>query len=430
MQRSLRCHSTFAYLAFLSLANGLLSLVHFSKWMLQYYFKLFLENSLLTCRFHRFFLDFLTQFSIFTLICVNIDRARTVTKSRPNQKYPKSKFRLVLFKELLVASLLCIFHFHWIVKYGSEVSDGKTIFAICGFHENQANTVYYYLLTTIYPPFELVVFFCLPLLINTSCTILIVRSLSIRMRTAKKFHPSSNEQSRQILSYFLPKTASKTSIHSCLCFQMQCRRHTRLRVKIGRRNRSLDKYNKENQTNDRQKSLSSLHGNQSGKTSNVLNRKQRTRRSRDIHLSAMLIGLNILYLVLNLPFNIHQTFAKYIYSSASDPCVLRFTSLLLDTLQQAFFSTNFFLYVLTNRRFREEFYNAFARILSHCKQTSTPKLPLQAQQKTHPQASSCNPSTIIPASQTSDNQTMPTLANDFRDSLLSQIDITDNSLTH
>lgn len=120
MQRSLRRHSTFAYLAFLSLSNGLLSLVHFSKWMLQYYFKLFLENFLLTCRFHRFFLDFLTQFSIFTLICVNIDRARTVTKNRPNQKYPKSKFRMVLFKELLVASLLCIFHLHWIVKYGSE----------------------------------------------------------------------------------------------------------------------------------------------------------------------------------------------------------------------------------------------------------------------------------------------------------------------
>ena len=40
MQRSLRCHSTFAYLAFLSLSNGLLSLVHFLKWMFHYYFNL------------------------------------------------------------------------------------------------------------------------------------------------------------------------------------------------------------------------------------------------------------------------------------------------------------------------------------------------------------------------------------------------------
>ena len=82
MQRSLRCHSTFAYLAFLSLANGLLSLVHFSKWMLQYYFKLILENSLLTCRFHRFFLDFLTQFSIFTLIWARHSHQRGNTNNR------------------------------------------------------------------------------------------------------------------------------------------------------------------------------------------------------------------------------------------------------------------------------------------------------------------------------------------------------------
>ncbi len=123
IQRSLRCHSTFAYLAFLSLANGLLSLVHFSKWMFKYYFNLFFENSLITCRFHRFSSDFLTHFSLFTLICVNIDRARTVTRNRPNTKYSKSKFRMVVIKECLGAGVLCAFHFHWIIKYGYEGKD-------------------------------------------------------------------------------------------------------------------------------------------------------------------------------------------------------------------------------------------------------------------------------------------------------------------
>ncbi len=118
IQRSLRSHSTFAYLAFLSLSNGLLSLVHFSKWMFNYYFNLLFESFLLTCRFHRFSSDFLTHFSIFTLLCVNIDRARTVTKNHPNTKYRKSKFRRVLIKEFLIGSVLCAFHFHWIIKYG------------------------------------------------------------------------------------------------------------------------------------------------------------------------------------------------------------------------------------------------------------------------------------------------------------------------
>ncbi|CAF4895368.1 unnamed protein product, partial [Rotaria sp. Silwood1] len=120
MQRSLRCHSTFAYLAFLSLSNGLLSLVHFSKWMFNYYFNVSFESFLLTCRLNRFLSDFLTHFSLFTLVCVNIDRARTVTKNHPNRKYSKSKFQLILMKEILVASILCAFHFHWIIKYGSE----------------------------------------------------------------------------------------------------------------------------------------------------------------------------------------------------------------------------------------------------------------------------------------------------------------------
>jgi hypothetical protein len=120
IQRSLRCHSTFAYLAFLSLSNGLLSLVHFSKWMFKYHFNLAFEHFLITCRFHRFSSDFLTHFSLFTLICVNIDRARTVTKNRPNTKYSKSKFHMVIIKEFIVAIILCAFHFHWIIKYGYQ----------------------------------------------------------------------------------------------------------------------------------------------------------------------------------------------------------------------------------------------------------------------------------------------------------------------
>jgi hypothetical protein len=124
MKRSLRCHSTFAYLAFLSLSNGLLSLVHCLKWIFQYYFNFLWENSLITCRLHRFLSDFLTHFSLFTLICVNIDRARTVTKTRPNTKYSRSKFRIVLIKECLIASILCAFHFHWIIKYGYHGNEG------------------------------------------------------------------------------------------------------------------------------------------------------------------------------------------------------------------------------------------------------------------------------------------------------------------
>ncbi|CAF2523779.1 unnamed protein product [Rotaria sp. Silwood2] len=442
MQRSLRCHSTFAYLAFLSLSNGLLSLVHFSKWMLQYYFNVLFENFLITCRFNRFLSDFLTHFSLFTLICVNIDRARTVTKSHPSRRYSKSKFHIILMKEFIVASILCAFHFHWIIKYGSEVVNGDKKKTLCTFDHNQSTTIYYYFLTTIYPPFELVVFFCLPLLINIFCTILIIRSLSIRMRTAEKFRPSKTSlqdkiiktKSRGILSYFIPTKASKTNIHSCFCFQIQCRRHTRFRLKIGRTIRSLSQYYEENKTIDGQQSITSVSQDNQVQltlknTSNILNRNHRTRRTRDIHLSAMLISLNILYLLLNLPFNLHQTFVKHLYNTNSDPCNIMFISLLFDALQQTFFTTNFFLYVLTNRRFREELYNTIIKILTRCKQNSPREKQNKLRHRKQMRSSSFNLSATMRTISNNENQIIWIPTSQNGDSAVSDLELPSTSQT-
>lgn len=240
---------------------------------------------------------------------------------------------------------------------------------------------YVYFLTTIYPRFELITFFCLPLLINTLCTILIVRSLWLRIQTAKRFsiiHPPRETQFQRrfqdLFSCLIPRTSTRSNIYSCVCFQIQCRRHRELRLKIGRTERSLIKYEEENDSFCRQTSSTSTNGlsqdiqHITAMTSTILNANQRTRRIRDIHLSAMLIVLNIVYLIFNLPFNLHQTFAGILHKDQDDHCIMRFTQLLFDTLQQTYFSTNFFLYVLTNRRFREEFYNAMVKLFTRKKQ--------------------------------------------------------------
>ena len=120
VQKSLRSQSTFAYLAFLSLSNGLLSFVRFSQWMMNYYLDIRFENYLFTCRFYHFTLDFLTHFSLFTLVCVNIDRARAVRKQQPYRRHSKSTFPAVCLKEFTVAIILSIYHFHWLIKFGYE----------------------------------------------------------------------------------------------------------------------------------------------------------------------------------------------------------------------------------------------------------------------------------------------------------------------
>ena len=248
------------------------------------------------------------------------------------------------------------------------------------------------------------------------------------MRTAKQFRPAkalkkaSSERSCSFFGSVLPRTSSSSSICSCLCFQMQCRRHTRLRLTMGSTKQSLMKYYEENQNFERQKHVfvkSSISEEHSGaavtcattltaaaaeaaaRTSQILNKQHRTRRTRDIHLSAMLIGLNVFYLILNLPFNLYQTFAKHIYTANSDPCDIMFVGVLLDALQQTFFSTNFFLYVLTNRRFREEFYNTFSRFLPQRKdpigrsRPPTSSAATTTNNRSRTRISSCNPSTVI-----------------------------------
>lgn len=340
--------------------------------------------------------------------------------------------------------IIVIFHFLL-----NLVSDGDRIQTRCVYDETQPDSRYYYFLTTVYPPLELIVFLCLPLLINICCTIIIVRSLSIRMRTAKQFRPSKHpkkpipEKSFSLMEYLLPKSSSKFSVFSCLCFQIRCRRHNRLRLTMGSTKQSLTKYYEENQILDRQKSIlvtSSISDDHSGaintstataaataaaeaaaRTSQILNKQHRTRRTRDIHLSAMLIGLNVFYLILNLPFNLYQTFAKHIYTQNSDPCDIMFIGVLLDALQQTFFSTNFFLYVLTNRRFREEFYNTFSKFVSN-RRSSNHQIYQEATssagtatQRSRVRISSCNPSTVIPPGVPSNDYSgiRPSVASDF-----------------
>ncbi|CAF3294090.1 unnamed protein product [Rotaria socialis] len=383
MQRSLRCHSTFAYLAFLSLSNGLLSLVRFIHWMSTYYLHIHFENNLYTCRFSHFALDFLTHFSLFTLVCVNIDRARTVTRNAPRRQYPNSAFQMVVVKEFLIGIILCIYHFHWLVKFGYEVSDDETQQTVCSSDPNRT-PLYFLFLSSIYPIFELIIFFCLPLLMNMICTILILRSLRLRMRTAERFGPRRpsvtnakkqklNERICEKLACCFPSTTIISNVYSCCCFQIQFRRHSELRLKMGRTQQSLTKYEEENNASQQRQSPRSASClsqdiQQITTTSIILHKKHRIRRIRDIHLSAMLITLTILYLICNLPFNFHQTFGTKLYEHNSNACAIKFIHLLLDTLQQTYFSTNFFLYVLTNRRFREAFYTAIMKICTRKQQ--------------------------------------------------------------
>nr|ACF75513.1 hypothetical protein 22 [Philodina roseola] len=264
------------------------------------------------------------------------------------------------------------------------------------------------------------------------------------MRTAKRFGPTvetngdikkmailSRTKSffASMISCLIPQQTSKSNIYSCFCFQIQCRRHKQIRLLFTRNHQSLIKYEAEQDSVERQTPPNASNGiptdtpQMSVTTATILNRKQQNRRTRDKHLSAMLIVLNILYFLLNLPFNFHQTFGRTLYKNASDDCIMKFTHVLLDLLQQTYFSTNFFLYVLTNRRFREEFYNTVRRVVSRTSSNHSESHYRRYRQGQR--NGSLNPSTMMMTQCQGDFQTIQIPSNQQRDSFISEIELTE-----
>lgn len=257
------------------------------------------------------------------------------------------------------------------------------------------------------------------------------------MRTAKRFHPFNSmidkskdktlhKRFQQLFSCFIPRTTFISNVYSCFCFQIQCRRHNELRLKIGRNHQSLLKYEEDHSSLDQQNLSSTNEISQdiqqiTNLTSTILNRTHRTRRIRDIHLSAMLIVLNIVYLIFNLPYNLYQNLKNPVANNATEHCIMALRNILFDSLQQLYFSTNFFLYVLTNRRFREEFYNTIVKFFTR-KETYILRKSIQEKQA---RSLSINPSTAIISNFNIEYQAVPLVNVHQRESVIFNIELTD-----
>lgn len=299
----LRRRPTFSYLAFLSLSNSLLSLIHASFTILGVYFGFTLDNLPLFvfCRFlNRFAIDFLTHFSLYTLTAVDLDRLRTVTSKTSTHRNSRSHggrqrgcaeaFIRVCLIELFLAVVLLLFNTHWLTSYGFTVTlpDGLTEATICGIHYlnnrtrlNPYSDAYNKYLTSILPFIELIAFNILPVVISLLATIVILRHVSMK--------------------------------------------YTLL--------------------------------------NNINRRLKKSRRRMELHLSILLISLNCVFILFTTPHTIYSIYIGQLQrllagkkKSDGELCSLSIIQKSLDLLQQCYFMSTFFLYTLTNKRFREECY--------------------------------------------------------------------------
>lgn len=298
----LRRRPTFSYLAFLSLSNALLSLIHASFTILGVYYGLTLDNLplFIFCRFlNRFAIDFLTHFSLYTLTAVDLDRIRTVTSkttsthrnSRSNggrQRGCAQAFIRVCLIELFLAVVLFLVNSHWLTSYGYNFSspDDSSVITACTIpylnnetRSNPYSIAYNKYLTSILPIIELLLFNILPVLISLLATIVILRHVSI-------------------------------------------------------------KYSLLNHINKRLK---------------------KSRRRMELHLSILLISLNCVFILFTTPHTVYNVYIGQLQRSLGNKnetdgevCAISIIQKSLDLLQQCYFMSTFFLYILTNKRFREE----------------------------------------------------------------------------
>jgi hypothetical protein len=318
IQPRLRRRPTFSYLAFLSLSNALLSLIHASFTITGVYFGKTLENLplFLFCRLlNRFSIDFLTHFSLYTLTAVDLDRVGTVTaKTNAQQRYSRGPntrpngcskaFIRVCLIEFSFAFVLFFINLHWLTSYGYiESTPGSNDRTMCIIDNKQGDSSAYALyLRAILPYIELVLFGIIPFLISLIATIIIIRHVSVKYA----FINSHNKHLKQ------------------------------------------------------------------------------SRRRLELHLSILLIFLNCVFIVFTTPHNVYHIYLGRLHrqldnkdESEGELCPIAVTQKSLDLLQQCYFMSTFFLYILTNKRFREEFYRVFrCFIFNLCRKPITNSSPI------------------------------------------------------
>ena len=298
IQPRLRRRPTFSYLAFLSLSNAFLSLIHAFFTIMAVYFDKSVEALplFLFCRLlNRFAIDFLTHFSLCTLTAVDVDRVTTVT-SKTNAQRRYSRGAGA--------------HYHGCSKGFQRVCLIELSFAILLFFVNL------HWLTSYGRPSS-------QFNERTMCTLADLDEYSlIYVRYLRLILPYVE----LILFGILPFLISLIATIIIL-------RHVSVKYAF---------VNSHNQ------------------------HLKQSRRRIELHLSILLISLNCVYILFTTPHNIYTIHLLQLHRqldhkthSEGDVCQVAVTQKSLDLLQQCYFMSTFFLYILTNKRFREEFYRVF-----------------------------------------------------------------------
>ena len=309
----LRRRPTFSYLAFLSLSNALLSLIYSMFSTLAVNFEITVDELPLFffCRLlNRFAIDFLTHFSLYTLTAVDLDRIRTVTsKTATTQRYSRSNgdrprgCARAFIHVCLVELFIALVLF--VIDFHWLAFYGYTV-------SNDNGSIR-----------------------GTVCEIPELNNVTMLNPYSvayNKYVTSIVPIVELVLFIILPFFTSTIATIVII-------RHVSIKYTL---------------------------------LSHINKRLKKSRRRMELHLSILLISLNCVFIMFNTPHTIYGVYVSSVRNSTSTAsitpghrCFLATLQKSFDLLQQCYFMSTFFLYILTNRRFREEFYELLKKNLFH-----------------------------------------------------------------
>ncbi|CAF0767253.1 unnamed protein product [Adineta ricciae] len=212
-QKQLRTHSTFRYLAYLSIVDLIVIYLGLGHLILRDYFHLDIrERSLFLCKFHTFLTYATTHLSSWILTIVSIDRAIACTVIRLNKRFcrPKSADRIFVAMCIVIA----LINSHILFFMGSKQTVVRSTGSNVSLHQqviictHNTSEVYFHFFEKPYSIIDLFSYVLIPFLIMTVCAGIIAYRLFFSLsktqltNASKKKTRKGTRRAKQI-SYML-----------------------------------------------------------------------------------------------------------------------------------------------------------------------------------------------------------------------------------
>ena len=174
-QKQLRTHSTFRYLAYLSVIDLIVLYLGLGNLILRDYFLFDLrEHNLFLCKFHTFLTYVTTHLSSWILTVVSIDRAIACTYVQLNKRFcrPKSADRIFLFMCIIIS----LINSHILLFMGSKQTiiyssiNNITIHKDIIICTHNTSKIYFQFFEKPYNIIDLLSYVLIPFLIMTICS--------------------------------------------------------------------------------------------------------------------------------------------------------------------------------------------------------------------------------------------------------------------